>query len=140
MRQVKVELVDDIDGSPAQHTVEFALDGVNYVIDLSAEHERTLRNTLAPYVKVARTSGAGHSPHRSRQGSDNSTLKIRQAMDGLRQARRASTSEVEAPPEAEEEPRIELTREPRVPTTSETEVPEVVFSAPDPNGSVTFAE
>ena len=37
-QRVRVDLVDDVDGSPAEESVNFALDGVNYVIDLSAEN------------------------------------------------------------------------------------------------------
>ena len=37
-QKVFVSLVDDIDGSEADETVEFGLDGVNYEIDLSAEN------------------------------------------------------------------------------------------------------
>jgi hypothetical protein len=49
-----VELVDDLDGGEADETVTFALDGVNFMIDLSAENANRLRDTLAEYVGHAR--------------------------------------------------------------------------------------
>ena len=52
-RETFVRLVDDLDGSPADSSVEFGLDGVDYSIDLSAQHENELRATLGPYVAVA---------------------------------------------------------------------------------------
>ncbi|KAA5837350.1 Lsr2 family protein [Saccharopolyspora hirsuta] len=52
--RIQVELVDDIDGSPANHTVTFALDGVTYEIDLNDEHAQDLRAILTRYVEAAR--------------------------------------------------------------------------------------
>jgi hypothetical protein len=49
-----VELVDDLDGGEADETVTFALDGVDFTIDLSAENASRLRDTLAEYVGHAR--------------------------------------------------------------------------------------
>jgi nucleoid-associated protein Lsr2 len=49
-----VELVDDLDGGEADETVTFALDGVDFMIDLSAENANRLRDTLAEYVGHAR--------------------------------------------------------------------------------------
>ncbi|GAA3355009.1 MULTISPECIES: Lsr2 family protein [Saccharopolyspora] len=52
--RIQVELVDDIDGSPAQQTVTFALDGVTYEIDLSERHAQRLRGVFARYIERAR--------------------------------------------------------------------------------------
>ncbi|GAA4839477.1 histone-like nucleoid-structuring protein Lsr2 [Saccharopolyspora rosea] len=52
--RIQVELVDDIDGSPAQHTVTFALDGVTYEIDLNERHARQLRSVFDRYIEHAR--------------------------------------------------------------------------------------
>ena len=49
-----VELVDDLDGGQADETVSFALDGVTYTIDLSAQHATRLRDVLAGFVAGAR--------------------------------------------------------------------------------------
>lgn len=59
-RQIITVLTDDIDGSTADRTVEFGLDGVGYAIDLSEENIAKLREVLEPYVAVAtRVSRAG---------------------------------------------------------------------------------
>lgn len=52
-----LELVDDLDGGQADETVTFALDGVDFVIDLSADNASRLRDTLAEYVGHARRTG-----------------------------------------------------------------------------------
>ena len=52
-----LELVDDLDGGKADETVTFALDGVEFVIDLSADNAARLRDTLAEYVGHARRTG-----------------------------------------------------------------------------------
>jgi len=46
--------IDDIDGSAAEGTVRFALDGTEYEIDLNAGHAKELRDALARYVGAAR--------------------------------------------------------------------------------------
>jgi hypothetical protein len=56
-QQVKVQLLDDLDGSEADETVEFALDGVSYTIDLSSDHAGDLRDGLAQYVEAAKRTG-----------------------------------------------------------------------------------
>jgi hypothetical protein len=52
-----MELVDDLDGGQADESVAFALDGVDFVIDLSAENAARLRDTLAQFVGHARRTG-----------------------------------------------------------------------------------
>lgn len=56
-RKTVVELIDDIDGRPAQETVSFSLDGVAYEIDLSEGNADRLRAGLAPFVERARRGG-----------------------------------------------------------------------------------
>jgi hypothetical protein len=56
-QRVHVEMVDDLDGSEANQTVPFALDGVSFEIDLSEENASTLRDELARYVGAARRIG-----------------------------------------------------------------------------------
>lgn len=61
-QKVNVQLVDDLDGSEAEATVEFGLDGVAYAIDLSTENSAELRDALAPFVDNARRSGGRKRP------------------------------------------------------------------------------
>jgi hypothetical protein len=56
-QQTIVKLTDDIDGSDAEGTVEFSLDGVSYEIDLSKSNAAKLRDALANYVSHARRTG-----------------------------------------------------------------------------------
>jgi hypothetical protein len=48
-----VELLDDLDGGRADETVTFALDGVDYEIDLSTANAAALRGVLAEFVAHA---------------------------------------------------------------------------------------
>jgi Lsr2 len=53
-----VSLVDDLNGeSEADETVEYALDGVTYEIDLTSDHAEALRKVFAPYMAAARRTG-----------------------------------------------------------------------------------
>lgn len=61
-QKVTVQLVDDIDGSVAESSVEFGLDGVAFTIDLSADNADQLRDVLAPYVDSARRVGGARRP------------------------------------------------------------------------------
>lgn len=56
-QRVNVVLVDDLDGGDAAETVSFALDGVDYEIDLSEKHAGELRNALSLYIGHGRRTG-----------------------------------------------------------------------------------
>jgi hypothetical protein len=56
-QRVNVILVDDLDGSDAVESVAFALDGVDYEIDLNEQHASELRNALAVYIGHGRRTG-----------------------------------------------------------------------------------
>ncbi len=56
-QRVEYILEDDLDGGKADETVQFGLDGVEYEVDLSTENYDKLRDTLAPWVAVARRTG-----------------------------------------------------------------------------------
>ena len=58
-QKVQTLFVDDIDGSAADGTVRFDLDGTDNEIDLNAEHAQALRDALARYVSAARRPGGG---------------------------------------------------------------------------------
>src|SRR5260370_5266491 len=57
-QKVQTLFIDDLDGSAADGTVRFGLDGTEYEIDLNAEHARQLRDALALYVQAARRAGS----------------------------------------------------------------------------------
>ena len=56
VQKVQTLLIDDLDGSEAEGTVRFGLDGAEYEIDLNAKHADALRKTLVRYVDAARRS------------------------------------------------------------------------------------
>lgn len=64
-KKITVELVDDYDGeSTATETVNFAVDGVAYEIDLSDKNAAALRGDLADWVDKARRVGGRRVAHR----------------------------------------------------------------------------
>jgi hypothetical protein len=67
-QKVQITLVDDLNGSPADETIGFALDGVGYEIDLTADNAAQLRNVLAPYVAHARRAKGGQGRRRGGRG------------------------------------------------------------------------
>ncbi len=62
-QKIQTLFIDDLDGSAAEGTVRFGLDGTEYEIDLSAGHAKELRDALARYVDAARRVSGG--PRRS---------------------------------------------------------------------------
>ncbi|MGL5406722.1 MAG: histone-like nucleoid-structuring protein Lsr2 [Propionibacteriaceae bacterium] len=56
-QRVNVMLIDDVDGSPADETVSFALDGVQYEMDLTKENAEILRVSFGEWVSKARRVG-----------------------------------------------------------------------------------
>jgi hypothetical protein len=58
-RTVQVHLLDDLDGSPADETVQFSLDGHSYEIDLSTGHAEALRKITAKYIVAGRRARGG---------------------------------------------------------------------------------
>ncbi|WP_410645018.1 histone-like nucleoid-structuring protein Lsr2 [Amycolatopsis sp. lyj-346] len=56
-KRISIEISDDTDGSRADQTVPFGLDGVSYEIDLSNANAGALRAAMEPYVTAARRTG-----------------------------------------------------------------------------------
>ena len=69
-QKIQTLFIDDLDGSTAEGTVRFGLDGTEYEIDLNAGHAKELRDVLARYVDAARrVGGSARKPARgSRRG------------------------------------------------------------------------
>lgn len=81
-----VELVDDIDGTPANTTIEFSANGKNYTIDLSEANAAAFNEALAPYIKHAR---------RARTTKKNASRKSRSSSEAAR-AKRQRNAEIRA--------------------------------------------
>ncbi|GEA84568.1 MAG: Lsr2 family protein [Cellulomonas sp.] len=86
-QKVQVLLIDDVDGAAADETVTFALDGVTYEIDLTAERAAQLRDSFATWVGHARRVGgrstsAARPAGARRRRSDNDAHAIREWAKG----------------------------------------------------------
>lgn len=50
-KKTYIELVDDIDGSKADETIAFSIDGAHYEIDLSAENAEKIRAEIGEWAE-----------------------------------------------------------------------------------------
>jgi Lsr2 len=66
MQRVEVRLEDDLTGGPADETVKFGLEGLDYEVDLSSRHAAEFRRQLAPFVDRARRVRSQRSRARAR--------------------------------------------------------------------------
>ena len=65
-QKVQTLFIDDLDGSDAEGSVQFGLDGTDYEIDLNTRHAEELRAALGRYVAAARrVSGTGRPSGRA---------------------------------------------------------------------------
>lgn len=64
-RETVTRLIDDIDGSPARVTIQFAVNNVEYSIDLSSENARMFEKSVEPYITAGRRIGTSR-PARKR--------------------------------------------------------------------------
>jgi hypothetical protein len=53
-----VSMMDDTDGSQADETVHFGLDGAEFELNLSKAQAAELRQLLGPYIKAGRKTGS----------------------------------------------------------------------------------
>jgi hypothetical protein len=67
-KTVIVKLTDDLDGGDADETIQFALDGKSYEVDLSAANASNLRDALKPYMEKGRGSDGSGSRSSRRTG------------------------------------------------------------------------
>ena len=70
-QKVHIVLEDDLDGSPADETVSFGLDGKSYEIDLNDKNAGKLRDALAQYVGAARSVGGARRGGRKASSAGN---------------------------------------------------------------------
>lgn len=80
-QRIQVILEDDVDGGPAEETVTFALDGVSYEIDLSADNAAKLRDDLATWVGHARRSGGRKVTGRKPAASSSSRSNLNEVRE-----------------------------------------------------------
>jgi len=77
-QKIQTLLIDDLDGSAAEGTVRFGLDGTGYEIDLNARHARELRDALARYVNAARRVSRPSRGGRRGSAGDLNAVEVRQ--------------------------------------------------------------
>lgn len=53
-----VKVTDDLDGSDATETVQFAYAGSSYEIDLNSKNAKKFNEALAPFIAAARKTGS----------------------------------------------------------------------------------
>jgi hypothetical protein len=82
--KILTTLQDDIDGSDAAETVRFALDGVEWEIDLSERNANRLRNSLSDFMAHGRKVGGrrGRKPASSSQ-TDPKAIRKWAAANGI---------------------------------------------------------
>jgi len=66
-QKITVEMTDDLDGSQADTTVRFAVDGAAYEIDLSNKNAAKLRQDFGRYIEHARKAAGGRRSGRPRR-------------------------------------------------------------------------
>ena len=88
-KRVSVVLEDDLDGTPAEESVSFALDGQNYEIDLNSKNAEALREALSNYIGHARKSGGPRLPRpaRSRAGGATGSATARTDREQIKAVR-----------------------------------------------------
>jgi hypothetical protein len=70
-------LEDDLDGSRADETVIFAVDGISYEIDLNTAHANELRAALLPYADAARKTSFRGKTRPARENKGPSSAEVR---------------------------------------------------------------
>ncbi|HEX6148786.1 histone-like nucleoid-structuring protein Lsr2 [Nocardioides sp.] len=76
-QKVNIILVDDLDGSDADETVSFALDGTSYEIDLNEKNAAKLRDALSGYIGHARKVTTSRKRRGSAPASGPSARELR---------------------------------------------------------------
>jgi nucleoid-associated protein Lsr2 len=78
------EFVDDIDGSPAERTFSFAVDGVSYEIDLSTQNIAEFKSAIGGFIESARKV-KGSSGRRTRSPSGGRGRQSREQTHAVRE-------------------------------------------------------
>src|SRR4051794_17786716 len=80
------EFVDDIDGSPAERTFSFAVDGVSYEIDLSTQNIAEFKSAIGGFIESARkVKGGGSSRSRIRSAGGGGARQSREQIRAVRE-------------------------------------------------------
>jgi hypothetical protein len=92
--KVIVLLEDDLDGTKADETIEFGIDGATYTIDLSDQNAQKLRGALDGYISKARkVSGKRSSSRKASSPVDNKAIRAWAASNGVELSKRGRISQ-----------------------------------------------
>jgi nucleoid-associated protein Lsr2 len=87
--KVIVLLEDDVDGTKADETVEFGLDGAAYAIDLSDSNAKKLRGALDGYISKGRkVSGKRSTSRKAGSPIDNKAIRAWAASNSIELSKR----------------------------------------------------
>jgi hypothetical protein len=78
-QKVITEFIDDIDGSPAERTFTFAVDGTNYEIDLSAQNIAEFKSAIGGFIESARKVTASSASSNGRRTHSAAASRGRQS-------------------------------------------------------------
>jgi hypothetical protein len=82
--KVVVLLEDDVDGTRADETIEFGIDGTTYAIDLNDQNAKKLRSALDGYISKARkVSGRRSTSRKASSGLDLKAVRAWAASNGI---------------------------------------------------------
>lgn len=76
--KITTHLIDDLDGSNAESTVTFGLDGATYEIDLSKKNAKRLRDALTEFVDAGRKVSKGSGRRTAKKGSGTNSAEVRE--------------------------------------------------------------
>jgi hypothetical protein len=80
-QKVITEFIDDIDGSPAERTFTFAVDGTNYEIDLSADNIAEFKSAIGGFIESARKVKVGTESSNGRRTRRDAASRSGQSRD-----------------------------------------------------------
>jgi hypothetical protein len=83
-KRIVETLVDDLDGSEADRTIAFSVNGEGYAIDLSSANAERFDAALAPFVDAARRTSSGRSGGGSRRRAGGGGGDTKDAREWLR--------------------------------------------------------
>ncbi len=83
-QQTTVRLIDDLDGDDAAESVEFAIDGKHYEIDLSEKNAKMLREGMTPFINGGRQVKATGQSRRHTVTARNTTKVDREQNQAIR--------------------------------------------------------
>ena len=78
------KFLDDIDGSAAERTFTFAVDGTHYEIDLSSENIKEFNEAIAGFVDSARRVKVSGNGRRARKASTSENGRSREQTQAVR--------------------------------------------------------